>query len=88
MRVLAPGANVVVACTPLPSCVGSGARARAGLERRGEIARLVMTMRGRDRPKAAHEEFDGVSVMARSMWEPWLAFRKPVEGRVQGNLRK
>jgi site-specific DNA-methyltransferase (adenine-specific) len=22
------------------------------------------------------------------MWEPWLVFRKPVEGRVQDNLRK
>ena len=29
-----------------------------------------------------------VSVMPRSMWEPWLVFRKPVEGRVQDNLRK
>jgi DNA modification methylase len=26
--------------------------------------------------------------MPRSMWEPWLVFRKPVEGRVQDNLRK
>jgi site-specific DNA-methyltransferase (adenine-specific) len=22
------------------------------------------------------------------MWEPWLVFRKPIEGRVQDNLRK
>ena len=61
---------------------------RAGFERRGEIIRLVMTMRGGDRPKAAHEEFPDISVMPRSMWEPWLAFRKPIEGRVQDNLRK
>lgn len=26
--------------------------------------------------------------MPRSMWEPWLVFRKPIEGRVQDNLRK
>lgn len=26
--------------------------------------------------------------MPRSMWEPWLLFRKPVEGRAQDNLRK
>ena len=58
------------------------------LERRGEITRLTMTMRGGDRPKGAHEEFDEVSVMPRSMWEPWLLFRKPLEGRVQDNLRK
>ncbi|MBI4002335.1 MAG: site-specific DNA-methyltransferase [Nitrospira defluvii] len=86
--VLVPGANVVVASNPLLSYLVSGALARAGLERRGEIVRLVMTMRGGDRPKAAHDEFPDVSVMPRSMWEPWLLFRKPLEGRVQDNLRK
>ncbi len=85
---LVPGATVIVASNPLVSYVLSGALARAGLERRGEIVRLVMTMRGGDRPKAAHEEFQDVSVMPRSMWEPWLVFRKPIEGRVQDNLRK
>lgn len=86
--VLVPGANVVVASNPLLSYIISNALAKAGLERRGEIVRLVMTMRGGDRPKHAHVEFDGVSVMPRSMWEPWLVFRKPIEGRVQDNLRK
>ena len=47
-----------------------------------------MTMRGGDRPKAAHNEFQHVSVMPRSMWEPWVVFRKPIQGRVQDNLRK
>jgi DNA modification methylase len=88
MRVIVPGGNVVLASNPLLSYVVSGALARAGLERRGEIVRLVMTMRGGDRPKDAHEEFSNVSVMPRSMWEPWLVFRKPLEGRVQDNLRK
>lgn len=88
LPVLVPGANVIVASNPLLSYVVSGALVRAGLERRGELARLVMTMRGGDRPKAAHEEFNDVSVMPRSMWEPWLMFRKPLEGRVQDNLRK
>jgi DNA modification methylase len=87
VRVLVPGANVVVASNPLLSYVVSTALVQAGLERRGEIVRLVMTMRGGDRPKAAHEEFGGVSVMPRSMWEPWLLFRKPIQGRVQDNLR-
>jgi len=85
---LVPGANVVVASNPLLSFIVSGALGDAGLERRGVVIRLVMTMRGGDRPKAAHEEFRGVSVMPRSMWEPWILFRKPVEGRVQDNLRK
>jgi DNA modification methylase len=88
LPILVPGANVVVASNPLLSYVVSGALARAGLERRGEIVRLVMTMRGGDRPKHAHEEFPGVSVMPRSMWEPWIVFRKPIDGRVQDNLRK
>lgn len=88
MRVLVPGANVVVASNPLLSYLVSSALSRAGLERRGEIVRLVMTMRGGDRPKAAHIEFNDVSVMPRSMWEPWLVFRKPIEGRVQDNLRR
>ena len=87
LPVLVPGANVVVASNPLLSYVVSGALARAGLERRGEIARLVMTMRGGDRPKAAHEEFADVSVMPRAMWEPWLVFRRPLDGRAQDNLR-
>ena len=88
VRVLVPGANVVIASNPLLSYLASGALARAGLERRGEIVRLVRTMRGGDRPKHAHVEFADVSVMPRSMWEPWLVFRKPLDGRVQDNLRK
>ena len=88
LPILVPGANVVVASNPLLSYLVSGALAKAGLERRGEIVRLVMTMRGGDRPKDAHVEFSDVSVMPRSMWEPWLVFRKPFEGRVQDNLRK
>ena len=85
---LVPGANVMVASNPLLSHIVAGAMADAGLERRGDIVRLVMTMRGGDRPKGAHEEFADVSVLPRSMWEPWILFRKPIEGRVQDNLRK
>jgi len=88
LRVVVPGGNVIVASNPLVSDRLSRALSSAGLERRGEIVRLVMTMRGGDRPKNAHNEFPDVSVMPRSMWEPWLAFRKPIEGRVQDNLRK
>ncbi len=88
LPILVPGANVLVASNPLLSYLVSSALSRAGLERRGEIVRLTMTMRGGDRPKDAHVEFSDVSVMPRSMWEPWLVFRKPVEGRVQDNLRK
>jgi DNA modification methylase len=88
LPVLVPGANVIVASNPLVSDRVSRALSATGLERRGEIIRLVMTMRGGDRPKNAHDEFPHVTVMPRSMWEPWLCFRKPLDGRVQNNLRK
>lgn len=86
--VLVPGAHVIVASNPLVSHIVGIALGEAGLERRGEIARLVMTLRGGDRPKNAHEEFSAVTVMPRSMWEPWLVFRKHPEGRVADNLRR
>jgi len=86
--ILVPGAHVIVASNPLLSYLVARAIVVSGFERRGEIVRLVMTMRGGDRPKNAHDEFSEVTVMPRSMWEPWLVFRKPVEGRVQDNLRK
>jgi len=47
-----------------------------------------MTMRGGDRPKNAHLEFGDVSVMPRSMFEPWVILRNPLDGRAQDNLRK
>lgn len=85
---LVPGAHVMLASNPLVSHLVSIALHDAGFERRGEIIRLVMTMRGGDRPKGAHEEFSDVSVMPRSQWEPWLLYRKPIEGTVAHNLRK
>lgn len=88
LRVCVPGANVIVASNPLLAHIVAGAMVEGGLELRGTISRLVMTMRGGDRPKNAHDEFSDVSVMPRSQWEPWLVFRKPIEGRVQDNLRK
>jgi site-specific DNA-methyltransferase (adenine-specific) len=86
-RTTVPGANIIVASNPLLSHIVAGAMAESGLELRGYITRLTMTMRGGDRPKNAHCEFDGVSVMPRSMFEPWVIFRRPIDGRVQDNLR-
>lgn len=87
-RTLVPGGNVIVATNPLLHHIVASAMNEGGLELRGSIARLTMTMRGGDRPKNAHEEFDEVSVMPRSQWEPWVVLRRPLEGRVQDNLRK
>ncbi|MGD1327125.1 DNA methyltransferase [Pandoraea pnomenusa] len=87
-KVVVPSANVVVASNPLLAHIVAEAMGQAGLELRGYIARQVMTMRGGDRPKNAHIEFDGVSVMPRSQWEPWVVLRAPLDGRVQDNLRR
>ena len=86
--VLVPGAHVFIATNPLVSYLVYEPFIAAGYEKRGEIIRVVHTLRGGDRPKNAHEEFDEVSVMPKSCWEPWGLFRKPCEGRVQDNLRK
>src|SRR5713226_5989861 len=88
VRVLVPGGHIMIASNPLLSQFVYMSLMAAGLEKRGEIIRLVQTLRGGDRPKNAHREFHDVSVMPRSAWEPWGLFRKPCEGRVQDNLRK
>ena len=87
-RILVPGGHVFIATNPLLSHLVYLPLIEAGFEKRGEIIRLVQTLRGGDRPKNAHEEFPEVTVMPRSGWEPWGLFRKPCEGRVQDNLRK
>lgn len=88
MRVLVPGGHVFVATNPLVSHLVYDPLISAGFEKRGEIIRIVQTLRGGDRPKNAHQEFSDITVMPKSCWEPWGLFRKPCEGRVQDNLRK
>lgn len=89
LRALAPGAHVILASNPLLSTVTFGCLEAAGFEKRGEIIRLVQTLRGGDRPKNAEDEFRDVTVMPRSCWEPWGLFRKPIrEKTVAANLRR
>jgi site-specific DNA-methyltransferase (adenine-specific) len=88
LRVLTPGGHLFIATNPLLSHLVYLPLMEAGFEKRGEIIRLVQTLRGGDRPKNAHREFAGVTVMPRSCWEPWGLFRKPCEGRVQDTLRR
>lgn len=88
-KVLVPGGHVFIASNPLLSPLVASALMEAGFQRRGEIIRLVRTLRGGDRPKLAEREFDYISVMPRSCYEPWGLFRKPVtEIRVSHNLKK
>lgn len=88
-RILVPGGHLVMAANPLLSTTVFSACETSGLEKRGELIRIVKTLRGGDRPKNAETEFQEVSVMPRSSWEPWGLFRKPIsEQTVAANLRR
>jgi DNA modification methylase len=80
VRVLVPGGHVFIATNPLLSHLVYLPLMEAGFEKRGEIIRMVQTLRGGDRPKNAHVKFANVTVMPRSLWEPWGLFRKPCVG--------
>ncbi len=88
LRVAVPGAHLLIATNPFLSDLLYTSLRNAGWEKRGEIVRLVQTLKGGDRPKNAESEFPDVTVMPRSAWEPWGIFRKPLDGRVQDNLRR
>lgn len=88
IRPLMPGAHVFIASSPLVSHLVWSAFETCGFEKRGEIIRLVQTLRGGDRPKNAEVKYSDVTVMPRSQWEPWGLFRKPIEGRVEDNLQR
>jgi DNA modification methylase len=87
LNALVPGGHVFLASNPLLSTMTFHALQDAGFEKRGEIIRLVQTLRGGDKPKGAEHEFPDVSVMPRSCWEPWGIFRKPFPGTIAENLR-
>jgi DNA modification methylase len=87
-RALVPGGHIFIASNPLLSTLTFHALQHTGLEKRGEVVRLVQTLRGGDRPKGAETQYADVSVMARSGWEPWGIFRKPLEGTVAQNLKR
>lgn len=89
IRALAPGGHLMIASNPLLSTTTFACFEQAGFEKRGEIIRLVQTLRGGDRPKGAEGEFNDVTVMPRSCWEPWGLFRKQIsEKTVAANLRR
>lgn len=86
LRVLVPGGHVIMASQNLLSHLVVIEFTKAGFEIRGQLARVVKTLRGGDRPKGAHKEYPDLCVTPRGCWEPWLLFRKPCEGRVRDNL--
>ncbi len=77
-KALRPGAHVFLASNAFLSQMVFSALVEGGLEFRGELIRLVRTMRGGDRPKNAEEEFPNVSSLPRGCYEPWGVFRKPL----------
>lgn len=87
-RVLVPGAHVMLASQCLVSYLVAQAFCMAGFEARGQIVRVVRTLRGGDRPKFGDKQYRDVSVIPRSCFEPWLLFRKPCEARVVQNLKR
>jgi site-specific DNA-methyltransferase (adenine-specific) len=87
-RVLVPGGHVVISSQTILSYIVMRAFSEEGFEMRGQVARIVKTLRGGDRPKGAHTEYADISVVPRSCWEPWLIFRKPCETTVKDNLKK
>lgn len=88
LHALAPGGHVFIASNPLLSSMTFCSLQKAGFEKRGEIIRLVQTLRGGYKPKGAETDFPDISVMPRACWEPWGIFRKPFEGTVADNLRR
>lgn len=78
LRILKPGGHVMVAGNTFLSQLVFSAIVEGGLEFRGEIIRLVRTLRGGDRPKNAEAEFEDACSLPRGSYEPWGLFRKPI----------
>jgi site-specific DNA-methyltransferase (adenine-specific) len=78
VRALRPGGHVFVAGNAFLSQLVWSAIVEGGLEFRGELIRVVRTLRGGDRPKNAHTEFPDVCSMPRGSYEPWGIFRAPL----------
>lgn len=78
LKALRPGAHVFIATNAFIAPLLYGSLIKGGLEFRGQVIRLVRTLRGGDRPKNAEEEFPHVSAIPRGRYEPWGIFRKPL----------
>lgn len=90
LRAMRPGGHLFLATNAFVSQLVYHSIINSGFEFRGEVIRLVRTLRGGDRPKNAESEFSDVSSMARGCYEPWGVFRKPIgqRMRVSDCLRK
>lgn len=76
LHALRPGGHLIIASNALLSQLVFSALVKGGFEFRGQIIRLVRTLRGGDRPKNAEDEFEGVCTLPRGNYEPWGLLRK------------
>lgn len=76
VHALRPGGHVFLACNSFLCQLVYGALVEGGLEFRGQVIRVVRTLRGGDRPKNAEDEYPHVCSMPRGNYEPWGIFRK------------
>lgn len=81
-KALRPGGHVFIATNAFIGALLYESLVRGGLEFRGQIIRVVRTLRGGDRPKNAEKEFPDVSSLPRGCYEPWGLFRKPIPAGV------
>ena len=82
-RALRPGAHIFIATNSFVAQLLYAALVEGGLEFRGQIIRIVRTLRGGDRPKNAEKEFPNVSSLPRGCFEPWGLFRKPIPQKMK-----
>jgi site-specific DNA-methyltransferase (adenine-specific) len=82
VRVLRPGAHVFIATNAFIAQLLYAALVDGGLEFRGQVIRLVRTLRGGDRPKNFEFEFPDVSSLPKGCYEPWGLLRKPMPPRM------
>lgn len=78
VHALRPGGHVFIACNSFMCQMVYSALVAGGLEFRGQLIRVVRTLRGGDRPKNAEEEFPDVCSLPRGSYEPWGILRKPI----------
>lgn len=90
VHALRPGGHVFIACNSFMCQMVYGALVAGGLEFRGQLIRIVRTLRGGDRPKNAEQEFPDVCSLPRGAYEPWGILRKPIPAgmKVSDCLRK
>lgn len=87
-RVLRPGGHIFFASNAFLSQLVFSALVEAGLEFRGQLIRLVKTLRGGDRPKNAENMYTEVCSLPRGCYEPWGIFRKPFSMTVERCLQQ